>query len=153
MRCLIEKILHAMRPWIYYTGQGRRGTSGATQGHAWWYFFPNSDTPSEGEVTWWNDAQDIDRFASFVRSRRLGGVFTWIATSDAQDWRVHKRLNADLNNGSIASLRVWEVLLIHLCDVNFYSFQYLLGSGYMYSHNYLCLKDGNNEEKLNSSYV
>ena len=49
-----------------------------------------------GELTWWNDVSDFDYFTDFVKEHKLGGVFSWIATSDAPDWRVHKQLNKAL---------------------------------------------------------
>ena len=99
-------------------GKGQRGQGGAETGSNWWYFFPNSDNvrcsrlllPARnllaesscvaqatwGELTWWNDVSDFDYFTDFVKEHKLGGVFSWIATSDAPDWRVHKQLNKAL---------------------------------------------------------
>lgn len=74
-------------------GRGFRGQSGLHQGFAHWYFFPSADNATWGELTWWNDLSDFDYFASFVSEHDLGGVFSWIATSDAPDWRVHKYIN------------------------------------------------------------
>ena len=77
-------------------GKGFRGHSGAEQGFAWWYFFPSPGNGSVGELTWWNNLGDFDYFADFVLQHGLGGVFSWIATSDARDWRIHRRLAARL---------------------------------------------------------
>ena len=78
-----------------------RGTSGPAQGNAHWIFYPNRTSPSgvnrTGEVTFFNTVGDLDIHAQFVRNHSLGGVFTWIATSDAHDWRVHRQLYAALN--------------------------------------------------------
>ena len=79
-------------------GRGFRGQSGLHQGFAHWYFFPNADNITWGELTWWNDISDFDYFTSFVSEHDLGGVFSWIATSDAPDWRVHKYINHALQH-------------------------------------------------------
>ena len=80
-----------------HNGSAWRGQSGALQGSAYWYFFPSAKDADRGELTWWNDMSDFDRFAAFVRSHDLGGAFTWIATSDAPDWRVHRHIYSALN--------------------------------------------------------
>ena len=78
-------------------GKGYRGMSGAKQGYAHWYFFPDPATGNAtGELTWWNSLSDFEYYTSFVNERQLGGVFSWVATSDAPDWRVHKQLHRDL---------------------------------------------------------
>ncbi len=41
----------------------------------------------------WNDLPDLEYLVEFVSEHKLGGVFSWIATSDAPDWRVHKHIN------------------------------------------------------------
>lgn len=81
-------------------GKGHRGESGLHQGYAHWYFFPSSDNKTLGELTWWNDMVDFDRLVKFVSEHELGGIFTWIATSDAPDWRVHKYLNRALRGSA-----------------------------------------------------
>eukprot|EP01044_Picomonas_judraskeda_P011107 COSAG03_NODE_1484_length_4001_cov_8.606868_2_plen_446_part_00 len=78
-------------------GKGYRGMSGAKEGYAHWYFFPDPATGNAtGELTWWNSLSDFEYYTSFVNERQLGGVFSWVATSDAPDWRVHKQLHRDL---------------------------------------------------------
>ena len=37
---------------------------------------------------------------SAVQGRELGGVFTWVATSDAMDWRATKHLFRGLSVNS-----------------------------------------------------
>ena len=62
------------------------------------YFFPMNVTGNDGgqdavgEVAWFNTLADFDVFTGFVSEHNLGGVFSWIATSDSLDWTVHKRL-------------------------------------------------------------
>jgi|AACY02.8.fsa_nt_gi hypothetical protein len=46
---------------------------------------------------YWNDLPDVDRFVDLVRREGFGGVYTWCATSDALDWRVHRRIRDGLN--------------------------------------------------------
>jgi hypothetical protein len=78
-------------------GKGYRGMSGAKQGYAHWYFFPDPAMGNAtGELTWRNSLSDFEYYTSFVNERQLGGVFSWVATSDAPDWRVHKQLHRDL---------------------------------------------------------
>jgi len=87
-------------------GLGHRGVSGPKQGFAHWYFFPNADNATWGELTWWNDLADFDYYTDFVKEHQLGGVFSWIATSDAPDWRIHKRLNRALRAGGSDALKL-----------------------------------------------
>ena len=43
-------------------------------------------------------ASCIGRFVFEVGQTGIGGLFTWTATSDAFDWRVHRRLRAQLDS-------------------------------------------------------
>ena len=52
---------------------------------------------STGELAYWNDWEDLDRFTNVSQSHGYGGVYTWVATADAMDWRVHRRLYSNLN--------------------------------------------------------
>ena len=63
---------------------------------SYWLYYPDAGSPGRGEVTWWNSQSQLDGFIETVKSSELGGVFTWTSTSDAADWRVHKRLHAQL---------------------------------------------------------
>jgi hypothetical protein len=68
------------------------------------YFFPKCTNSSRdgqdevGEVAWFNTLDDVDIFTEFVTTRGLGGVFSWIATSDSLEWTVHKRLHRGVIN-------------------------------------------------------
>ena len=81
-------------------GRAEKGHSNRTRGSfgplsSYWVYYPNRSSPvSEpaGELTFWNDFPDLDRTTSIVNERGLGGVFTWVATSDAMDWRATRRL-------------------------------------------------------------
>ena len=101
------------------SGRAVRGISGEAQGFARWSFYANASSLASlassanpgnatgnatGEATFFNTEADLDMFAAFVRTHKLGGVFTWIATSDAPDWRVHRRLNKALNAPPLSSL-------------------------------------------------
>ena len=63
---------------------------------SYWLYYPDAGSPGRGEVTWWNSQAQLDGFIETVKLSQLGGVFTWTSTSDAADWRVHKRLHAQL---------------------------------------------------------
>ena len=78
------------------TGRAVRGVSGEAQGFARWSWYGGA--AAVGEATFFNTEAELDDFAVFVRNHSLGGVFTWIATSDALDWRVHRRLYSALNS-------------------------------------------------------
>ena len=67
---------------------------------SYWLYYPDAGSPGRGEVTWWNSKAQLDGFIETVKSSELGGVFTWTSTSDAADWRVHKRLHAQLREAS-----------------------------------------------------
>ena len=71
-----------------------------------WIFYPNRTAAAAeaagggevlGELTFWNDQQHLDLAVREVGRVGIAGVFTWTATSDAADWRVHKRLRAQLD--------------------------------------------------------
>ena len=88
-------------------GQGERIELDAAHGGGHVYFFPMNGNGSDsgrgeevGEVAWFNTLDDFDAFTAFVVQHDLGGVFSWIATSDSLDWRVHKRLHQGLAVGS-----------------------------------------------------
>jgi hypothetical protein len=84
-------------------GRAVQGRSNCTRGHygplsSYWIFYPNvSDAGRTGELTFWNAFHDMDVFTRTVRELGYAGVFTWVATSDAMDWRVHKHLHSQLN--------------------------------------------------------
>ena len=83
-----------------------KGRSNCTRGHygplsSYWIFYPSKAGAGQmGELTYWNDYPDLDVFTGTAMERGYAGVFTWVATSDALDWRVHKYLHAHLNNAS-----------------------------------------------------
>jgi outer membrane protein assembly factor BamB len=76
---------------------------------SYWLYYPDAGSPGRGEVTWWNSQSQLDGFIETVKSSELGGVFTWTSTSDAADWRVHKRLHAQLAALKTGDGRVDEV--------------------------------------------
>jgi hypothetical protein len=81
-------------------GRAVKGDSNRTRGSfgpvsSYWVFYPNRSSSANnrtGERTYWNDYPDLDQTTALVRERGLGGVFTWVATSDALDWRATRRL-------------------------------------------------------------
>ena len=87
-------------------GRAVKGRSNCTRGHygplsSYWLFYPSKAGAGQmGELTYWNDYPDLDVFTGTAMERGYAGVFTWVATSDALDWRVHKYLHAHLNNAS-----------------------------------------------------
>ncbi len=89
-------------------GRAVKGRSNCTRGDygplsSYWIFYPNkTDTGKTGELTYWNDYPDLDVFTRTALKREYAGVFTWVATSDALDWRVHKYLHLQLNNASLS---------------------------------------------------
>ena len=69
-----------------------------------WLFYPNRTAAAAaaaagpvGELTFWNDQEHLDLAVREVGRVGIGGIFTWTATSDANDWRVHKRLRTQLD--------------------------------------------------------
>ena len=60
-------------------------------------FYPRAANASVGELTYFNDVPDLERFTDTAKRLDFAGVYTWVATSDALDWRVHKRLWKALN--------------------------------------------------------
>ena len=77
-----------------------RPTYGALD--SYWIFYP--DTPRRtnnrnetlGELTFWNDLDDIDRLVAVAKREGYGGVYTWEASSDSSNWTVHRRINKAL---------------------------------------------------------
>lgn len=63
---------------------------------SYWVFYQNASDPGFGELTYYNDNDDLDRFVSTVETEGFGGLFTWLATSDSPDWAVHRRLQRQL---------------------------------------------------------
>ena len=62
-----------------------------------WIFYPSASDPEVGELTFWNAPSALDEFVDQAARLDLGGLFTWTATSDALDWRVHTRLRKRLD--------------------------------------------------------
>ena len=62
-----------------------------------WLFYPSASDPEVGELTFWNAPPALDEFVDQAARLDLGGLFTWTATSDALDWRVHTRLRKRLD--------------------------------------------------------
>jgi len=60
-------------------------------------FYPSAANASVGELTFFNDVPDLERFTDTAKRLDFAGVYTWVATSDALDWRVHRRLWKALN--------------------------------------------------------
>ena len=60
-------------------------------------FYPSAANASVGELTFFNDVSDLQRFTDTAKRLDFAGVYTWVATSDALDWRVHRRLWKALN--------------------------------------------------------
>ena len=71
---------------------------------SYWIFYPDDEknTTTTGELMYWNDFSDIDRFVALVKREGFGGAFTWCASGDAEDWRVHKRIRQGLMNTTTA---------------------------------------------------
>jgi hypothetical protein len=68
-----------------------RGNYGLVKGGPW-VFYPAADDPDGGELTYFNDGATLDEFVRQSMRKGLGGVFTWVATSDALDWLVHRQV-------------------------------------------------------------
>ena len=60
-------------------------------------FYASAANASVGELTFFNDVPDLERFTDTAKRLDFAGVYTWVATSDALDWRVHRRLWKALN--------------------------------------------------------
>jgi hypothetical protein len=118
------------RRWdeIYTDVHGSNGSNGVTHGNAttpvafkghsdqargsygplssYWIFYPDDATDSSsnrtGELAYWNDYSDFDRFVAIAKQEGFGGIFTWNANSDAADWRVHRHIHGRLQAGHAA---------------------------------------------------
>ena len=94
-------------------GKALKGRSNRTRGDygplsSYWVFYADPANASVGELAFWNDYSDMDVFTSTVLQRGYAGVYTWVATSDAMDWRVHRHLHTSLQldgGGDQAAMR------------------------------------------------
>ena len=57
----------------------------------YWVFYPDASCPGFGELTYFNDDDALERFASTVEQEGFGGLFTWLATSDSPGDSSHRR--------------------------------------------------------------
>jgi 2,5-diketo-D-gluconate reductase A len=86
------------------SGRAVKGRSNATRpGYgrlsSYFLYYPDAARPATGELTFWNDLSDIDTVVDAVVAGGFGGVFTWVATSDGDDWPVHRHLSRRLVAG------------------------------------------------------